>query len=236
MTTLEKRAASKPTEAHMMQINDQETLTRANDFLLGLKVLRQEIANTFDSLIKDARESLKGIQAKKKEHEDPVIEAERIIKNTLAVYIREKEKERQKLLQEEADRQRKLNAAIDKEKIRLEKEKKEAAEKALKEGDWDKLKEITEKETPAADVNEVAKDADIKREEIRADSPPALDGVSLKQSWKAEVINPDLVTARFKTIIDKVALNAYARAMKEKAKEPGVRFYPVDSVAARKSS
>ena len=100
----------------------------------------------------------------------------------------------------------------------------------------DKLKEISESETTIPDVDKVAKTADIKREEIRADAPPVLDGISIRQTWKAEVINPDLVTSRFKTIIDKVALNAYARAMKGEAKEPGVRFYPSDSVSARKSS
>ena len=57
-------------------------------------------------------------------------------------------------------------------------------------------------------------------------------GAAMRKVWKARVIDPALVPDQFKTINEK-ALDAYAKAMKQDAKVPGVEFFAEDSLAIR---
>jgi len=57
-------------------------------------------------------------------------------------------------------------------------------------------------------------------------------GAAMRKVWKAKVIDPALVPDQFKTINEK-ALDAYAKAMKQDAKVPGVEFFAEDSLAIR---
>jgi len=61
---------------------------------------------------------------------------------------------------------------------------------------------------------------------------PKSEGISMRKVWKFRVDDPEAVPRDF-LCLDEKKLGAYARAMKEMAKVPGVTFYSEDSVAVR---
>ena len=216
MTAMGKKVQSLVTQAHMLSIVDQETLSRANDQLIGIKVLRQEIGNTFKPMKDKARETVREIQDKWDSFDLPLVEARKVHETGITAYIREQDKKRREA-QELIDQKAKeiaLKAAKLLEKA--EKEKREKAKQALKDGDLDEYQKIVDF-VPAAAAAEVPV-------EERAPLPeaPELDGSFTVRRWKFEVIDPLKVTLKFRTKIDTVALGQYARALKDKAAEPEI--------------
>jgi hypothetical protein len=59
-------------------------------------------------------------------------------------------------------------------------------------------------------------------------------GAAARTTWKARVVNPNLVPREY-LIVDESALNKIAGVMKERAKVPGVEFYPETAVHGRSS-
>lgn len=106
-----------------------------------------------------------------------------------------------------------------KEAVRREKEREEArlllrAERAEAKGNHEKADELIKKaETPSfVPTPSVAKQS------------PAVDGRFIRMTWKADIYNESLIPREF-LIPDTKGLNAFARARKDKAVVPGVRFY-----------
>lgn len=59
----------------------------------------------------------------------------------------------------------------------------------------------------------------------------SLKGISTATTWKGEVIDPALVPREF-LMVNQRAIDAYAKAAKENAKTPGVRYYAEKNVRA----
>ena len=229
ITEIEKRVNTFLTEAHMANITDNETLSDANEKLLAIKVLRQEIEKTFKPMKDKARATVKEIQEKWDEHEKPLLEAESIFKRGIATYARAQEEAR-RLAQIEIDKKaRKLADEAIAEQRRLDNERKEKAREALAAGDLDAYQEIANA-APVEPEDNLFMGPYYPMDVL----PPAaaLKNANLVRRWKFEILDARKIPVDFMKI-DEVKIGSYVRAMKEKAKIPGVRIFFEDDITAR---
>lgn len=105
--------------ANGLTIKDAETFKAGAAFLLGLKSILKEVAETFDPVVAAAFKAHKAAKAAKDKHSDPLIQAERIVKSKLSVFQVEeatRQREAQRKAQEAArklEEERALQDAID---------------------------------------------------------------------------------------------------------------------------
>lgn len=122
---------------------------------------------------------------------------------------RARSEEGRRKAQEEADR------------IRREAAEKAAEEKAKAEAEQSRLREeAAQREAEIA----AAAPAPVAKVETK--------GISKREDWDFEVINPNLVPREY-LMVDESKLRKYAKAMKADANVPGVRFYPKTIVQQR---
>lgn len=204
---VKEKALTVPDRARAIAIKNTDDLLHANDMLLNIKALRKEIASVFDPIIEKAHNAHKEALAQKKKAEEPLVEAEGIIKPRIASYM--EEQERIKKAEEERLRQEALKAEEERrlaEAVQLEKEgHKEEAEQVLQE--------------PV-----------IIPPPIVENTTPKLNGTSIRQIWKFRIVNPAKIPHDFMTP-DLVKIGGYVRSMKQNAKIPGIEVYPEASVA-----
>lgn len=107
---LKTEALGYPERAKKIIVHNSGTLTVANNVLHAIKEIRQEIASSYDPIIKKARATVDEARSEKKKFDDPLREAEQTIKLHIASYFeaqaklkrvadeeaRKKEEERQK--------------------------------------------------------------------------------------------------------------------------------------------
>ena len=164
---LKKDALGFPDRAKRIIVHDGETLSFANEFLRSIKLLMKEIAETFNPIIKKAHEAHKEAVAKKKEHESPLAEAERIIKLHIGSYLEDQARIRreaeEKAQTEEEDRQKEEDRIL-------------AEAKVLKDSGKEKEAESLEAEIPLPARVEVPPEPEAK-------------GLSMKQVVDTERIN-----------------------------------------------
>jgi hypothetical protein len=201
LVELEQKAFAFPVKAKEIIINTPEDYLGASTFFLSIKSLRKEIQETFGPLKIKAFEAHKAIVAEEKRHEQPLIEAEKIIKAIMekwdrdqAEIARQKEIELQKKAREEEER-RVLESAL----------------KAEQEGDKELAEEIIREEVyvPLVTIQKVT---------------PKVSGIVFRTYWKWRVKDEKLIPREYLKI-DEIKLNGYATAMKGSAKVPGIEFY-----------
>lgn len=223
---LTARTESWPERAKALVIRDDATCVRAAEMLKGIKDLRKEVDEAFDSIIAKAFAAHKEACTKKRQAEMPLIEAELVLKRGLATYETEQEQARQieqrrlEAIARQAEEDRRLAEAADLERQAL----------SGPEPDLDALYDAHQMleqpiETPSVQV---------------ARTTPKVAGVSYRESWKAEVTDlkvlcraiadgtqpTSMVTANM------TALNGIARSLKGQASVPGVRFLSEKTVSA----
>jgi hypothetical protein len=219
-----EKALTFPDQARRIVIADPQSYEHACDFLKGIKALRDEIAETFDSHIRRAHEAHKALLKEKQDAEAPLAEAERIAKDALVAYNREQ------------DRLRREEEARRREQARLEEEERRLAEAI----------ELEEAGRAMGDVGMVAEAAELLEAPISvpvvavASSTPKVSGIAYRETWSARVTdlkalvkyvaaNPqfaNLLTA------NTTALNAQARSLKGALAIPGVEAVATRDVAA----
>lgn len=139
---------------------------------------------------------------------------EKHLKSLMIAYVNEEERKRKA----EEEKLRKIaEAAEAKERKRLE----EQAAKALANGKTDKAEELSQR---AATVNRVAP--------IVASTVQKVSGVSMKQNWKARVIDINAVPRAY-LIVDEKKLDQIAKATKGSLTLAGIEFYSEDVLASR---
>ena len=191
---------------------DQETFDGASDLLNSVvKRLRKQIAEHHDPLIKSAYDNWKLNIAAKKKLDDPLDEAEKLLKGKIAGYMQEQEAARLKLQRE--------NEA-----------------QAQKEAEEKRLADATALEASGAD--KAAVDAELAKPVVAERVAPVAptfekrsDVVTVK-TYSAEVTHFEhLVKAAAKNPalmgyleVNQPALNAAARSMKETMSIPGVKL------------
>lgn len=212
-----EKALAYPDQARSLRITDAGTYQAACDFLMGIKALRAEIADTFEPHVKRAHEAHKALLKEQKDAEAPLIEAERIAKAALVVYDQEQERIRR-------DEQRRLQ-----EQLRREEEERRLAEAV----DLEQAGEQAEADaliSAPVDVPVVAV----------APMTPKVSGISYRETWSAEVTDLAALVAyvarhsQFAGLLspNMPALNGQARSLKGQLQIPGVKAICTRDVAA----
>jgi hypothetical protein len=115
---LEKMVITFPDMARSLKVTSESDLEDAADLLKGVKKLRQEAESVFRPLIKRAHETHKEALAALRRVDDPLQEAEGIVKLAVARYYaeceREEREERERLQREamEREQEKRLERAI----------------------------------------------------------------------------------------------------------------------------
>lgn len=216
-TDVETKALAWPDKASALRIVDTTTFQAAGSMLVDIRSLRGEIDAAFDPTIKAAHNAHKTACAAKKKVEAPLAEAETTIKRMMATYQTEQER-----------RQREAQAQLDAEMKRIEEEKRlAAAEKMVDAG----LPEVAESLLSAPVVVAPVRVAPLAK----------ADGVSFRETWRAEVTDlidlvkwcgtrPDMIPLLLQP--NQTGLNQLARTQKQNMSIPGVRAVSDKTVSA----
>jgi len=206
-----------PDQAKALVIRDDASLRNGNEILLTIKDLRKKIADTFGPICAAAFAAHKTAVKAQKDAEAPLIEAETIIKPSIARYMSEVERKRR----EEESR------------IRKEMER-QAEEEAL-----DAAIEAEAEGASPEDVQAIV-DAPVFIPPPIAPAGPKLEGISIRKVTKFRVVDMKALVqaiARGQVTIAAVMSNdtvigAQARSLKTSLRWPGVEVWEEDSVAA----
>ena len=199
-------------EARALAIKTDQDYEYGGAFLTRIKGVRSQIKDVFEPIIKAAHAAHKEAVAQRKGVEAPMIEAEGIVKSSMATFYRAKEAER--LAQEEEQRRQAREQA-----------EKEALARAVELEDQGKAEEAEALiERPVAPVVVPAP----------AIQKPQAAGVSVRKVWKFRMVNPAAVNARF-LVPDEKAIGKVVRAMGADAGEMvgGIEVYAEEIVSAR---
>lgn len=208
-------------------IEDDAGLETAADHLSDVRALRREVAHDLGEPATAARKLWEMIRERFTRHDNPLKAAETMLKDKVGAYHRQRALERQQQI-DAADAQAKAHetdgAARDLE-----------AERLMDAGDFEGAQAVLdETPTPAP---------------ARPTSAPKTKGISVGETWKAEVLNLDMLikaaaggdpTARSCFAGEPVkkavtaAASKVAKGMMSNMNVPGVRAYPEPRVAAGK--
>lgn len=211
-----RNALAAPKFALTLKVKDQPSLDVANEFLKSIKSLAARIAETFDPQISRAHELHKSLLAEKKKFTNPLDDAEKIVKRTIAGYLAEEDRKRREAEAERARIEAEARAEADK-KLR-------AVEKAEAKGNFAKAEALAQE---AVNVME----AKIEEAPVVPDAPVAT-GLSLRKVWKFRIKDAALLPREY-LIPDEVKIGRVVRALKGDAKIPGVSVYSEDDVSSR---
>jgi hypothetical protein len=217
---LKQQALTVVQRATLVKITDQTSYTQATDLLLNeIMPFRKRWADYWKPLTGAAWDAYKKVQGKFKEGDDPAEQAERVVKQAIAVWDQEQariQQERQREAQREAERQ----------------------------AEEDRLRAAIVAEEAGASEQEVAAIVDT---QIVAVAQPVMptyqktSGVSVRSNWQAKVV--DLKALCRAVGAGKVpaeyiqpnmsALNARAKADRSTLNLPGVIAFDNPVVAGR---
>jgi hypothetical protein len=209
-----------PQKARAIVITNDEQYRSAADMLVGIKDLRREVDATFDPIIAAQHTAHKTACAQKRTAENPLVEAEGIIKAGLVSYDDE-----QRRAAEKEQRRLEAQARQDEERRRLE----EAV-----------LLESEGQHEQAAEVLAEAVSAPAPMVPIVQRSTPVVAGISRRETWTYRVTdlhslvkfvaaNPSYLNL---LLPNGPALTAQARSLKAMAKFPGVQVFSESGIAA----
>lgn len=194
-------------QAKAVVIKDHAGYEAAGAILVAVKDGIKQVKKYWEDPIKKQQAALDVLKDRKNLMLDPLIQAELRIKVLVSDYRIKADKER-----EEAERV--ARQALE--------EKARAEQKALA------------KEMEAFGNAEVAAKtatAPVIVPPVILQGAPKVAGVSFRDDWRAEVVDVTLVPTAY-LMVDEKKLQSYARAMKQTASVPGVRFYSVKTVVA----
>lgn len=217
---LEIKALAWPDRARDLAITNQETLEQAGGALRGIKGLRAEIEAVFGPNIKRWLDGHRAAIADRKKVEQPLEEAEGIIKRSVSSYQQEQERIRRE--EERAQR--------------------EAAELFARQA---RARELAELEATKPSVEEYVAVAERPLEVAPAYAPPTVQrvqGVSSREAWKAEVtdiwqlIGFVAQNRQYVNLLEAntTAVNAMARSLKSAMAIPGIRVFNEAVVSVRR--
>lgn len=146
VTVITAKVNPLPEKARKLTIRDNKEYALAAEFLLGIKDLRAEVDAAFDPIVAKAHEAHKTALAQKKKAEAPLIEAEDVVKRTIAGYLRSEEDKRR--AEEERIRQEheaKIRAQAEEENLRR-------AQTLAEQGDLDGAAEAVDAEVEVPEI------------------------------------------------------------------------------------
>ena len=199
------------------KVTSQDHYIASADRLKAIKALSKKLDDTFDPHIKRAFDNHRALVAEKKQHQQPLLDAEGYVKRAVLGYQQEQERIRR-------EAEAKAQEEARKERERLEAQAAKAAEKG-------KVEKSEALQAQAAAV--VAP--------ILAPTLPKIAGLSTRITYRAEVVGKlELVKAVVAGLVPLNALdpnmtflNQQARAMREDLTYPGVRVVTDTGLASR---
>lgn len=206
---LRQKTLTIPEQARLIKVTDAPTYERAGDILGQIKALRKEIDAGYDSIISKAYAAHKEAVAKKKEADEPLAQAEAILKPQMLSFVNE-----QRRKAEEEERRQREEA-----RKKAEQEQLEAAIQAEAEGD---------KEAAEAIIQEPVYIPPI---QVKAEIPK-VSGFSVREQWTFEIVDDKKIPREY-LIVDEVSIGKIVRAMKDKTRIDGIRAYNASSAAMR---
>lgn len=205
ITEIKNETKSLVTQGEAFVIKTQADYNGTANFLKAVKGLQKRIKDTFDPIVKAAKATHTEAVAKRKEHLDPAMAAEKIVKDKLIVYTTEQ----QRL---ECAQQDKLDRQAKTEEERKKKALEERAKKAEEQGKTDKAAELREKKEDVQVAAPIAAP--------RVETPK---GITYRENWYAEVIDKTKIPMEYLEP-NMPMLNKMAKAMKDQITIPGVKF------------
>ncbi len=206
-TDIEIKAVSITDQAHALVIRNDDEFRKGSEVLLIIKDALKELESTFGPIKKKAHETWKEIVAQEKRHEEPLLAAERVIKQKIGAYTVEQERKRR---EEEA---RLLIEA----KKREEETLLSLAIEAEKQGQKQEAEAILE--TPTFVPPPIVP------------ATPKITGVSTRIAWKFRITDPNAVPRQY-LVPDEKAIAGVVRSLGERTNIPGVQVYPEQVVSA----
>lgn len=210
-TAVEQETALVVREAEAFEIVNTASYEAAGAFLVRVKNVRKQIDEVYGPHVKEAHRLHKNLVAAKKSHEQPLDNAERIVKGKVGNYQREQERIRR----EEEDRLRVI--------ARKEAEERQLAEAAE-----------LEAQGRAEEAEQVIEHPVVPPAVVVPSSVPKLKGVSTSTKWKHRIVNESLIPRTYQKLVPDVEkLKAHATSYRNSVPVAGVEFYPDDSVSVR---
>jgi len=194
-------------KAVKVTVTDQKSLSVAETILVQVKDIIKGVIEYFEDPIKKAHAAHKAILAKKNEALDPLLKAEKFLKNAVKDYLVEEERARRA-----AEEQRKFEQEALLSKLDTERDKGDtkAADKT-----FEKIEEIHEKS-------------------MKIEETPQMVGVTKKTLIRWKVSDLDLVPRDLLTV-DKPKVDEIVKRMKMNASIPGIEVYEDVSIALKRS-
>jgi len=196
-------------QADALVIIDKISYEVGRELLLTVKALRKQIGDTFKPIIEKAHGAHKEAINQQRKVEEPLIQAEGLIKSRISSFLIEEERKRKaeedrlRLIAQKAEEERRLNEAIQAE-----------AEGQLEE-------------------------AAMILDEVPSYMPPPIvpktvqtgGGIALTKTWKFEVVDASKLPREY-LMPDMVKIGGIVRAMKDQTKIDGIRVWGVDDIRA----
>lgn len=193
---LKKDALSFPEKANRIIVNDAKTLGMANDFILTMRGMMEEIAESYDPIISHAK-------AEKKKYIDPLKAAQLTARLRVTAYLEAqaeiKRKADEKAREEEQKRQKKENEILERAKKLRDKGKEKKADAILEKIP---LPPITEEplfpEKPAGlSLKRIVDIEKINQVVAATKGKQQIPGIRIYPVWKWEVENRSLIPSAY---------------------------------------
>ena len=213
MQDIETEISTFVEENKPIMVNDNNDLMKATACIRGIKGMMDKVKSSFDPIVDQAHKAHKEAIGQRDKYLKPLMEIEKKFKDAILVFNRKMEaeqRERERLARE------RMEKAAEEERQRL------LREAAKTKDAWDK-EELQEKAAAVVPVEIETQKKVIEQE-----------GLSIRKTWKAKVIDINLVPKDYLIIeVNMSALNQHARVNKNLLPIPGIEFYEESSVASR---
>jgi len=209
---ISSEALTYPAKAKEIKVYDQVSLDTANAFLRGIKGLLSKIADTFDPIIKQAHEAHRLAIEQRKKHEEPLLQAERIIKTEMGRY-----------LSEQADIRKEAEEKAKREAVEAERKRLAAMQAAIDAENAGKAEEA-EKHFEEAVAIEAPKPI--------IPDPVKAQGTFLRKETKWRVVDLNAVPREF-LALDRARVEQVFRVQREKMSIPGIEVYFDETVVSK---
>ena len=199
---------------NLFVIKNNEDLSKATICIKGIKKMQEKVKESFNPIIEQAHKSHKEAIEQRDKYLKPLIETERKFKDSILDFNKKAEEEQREI-------ERVANEL-------LYKKAEEQREKLLNESK--ETEDLWKKEELKEDAKLiVAQTVDIQKRVINQE------GISIKKTWKARVIDINIVPKEFLIIEANIPmLNKIAREIKDNVLfVPGIQFYEESSVSSR---
>lgn len=197
---LKNNAMSILGQAKAIVITTHEQSMAAADFLKGIKALKKLVDEKIGPLVESARNNWKLQVAFKKDHDEPLSQAEMMVKGKMQTYLAEQEHLRRV------------------EEQRLQAEAQKAAEEQAEQD------ALLMEATGDAEAAEVVRDEPVRAPVVTVAPVAKPSGIAMQSVWRYRIIDANSVPREYLAIDDK-KLGAVVRAMKAACNIPGVEIF-----------